>query len=152
LFLVDTKELLVSSLSVYRCHEEEREFVYLDCAPLPPVFEERWPEERIAEWISEFGYAYEPLAWIGDRYITQEEWDDGYYRDGSKSCPVPPNTEVRRRFISEYGLFIAPKESVFNSIEFRRNSHTMALLRRDISLEKFVEEALWTLPKRYFDL
>jgi hypothetical protein len=116
--LMNTEELEIERIAVYRSRAYYASFVYVEVNPDKPTgLYPHLDEATIQDIINEFGYANEEYAIFQGNMITRECYDDGaVVIDGV--VMDTSGAELRLRHLSKNNFLIAPKFSPINSKKF----------------------------------
>lgn len=139
--LLGREELIIDEAAVYRdCSRPYRSFVYVSTNADQPTGVQELTEDEIKRQLELRDYASEAVAFWNDRYITYEEYDDGYAEIDGKIAKVD-GADVRIRYLTPYNLFITSITSVFNSLEVDEAMETIckSLLSGNTKLKDVVK-------------
>ena len=147
--LLDTKELQIKRIAAVPSGEYYRAFVYIEATPMKPCGAYEWNEEKIQQWISDHGYAWEEYGlYKGKHVVTRAEYDDNAAVIRGKLVRLDGDVELRERYITPYNLVIAPHLSPINNPDF--DSTLRALMDRMLTNNAEIselEEKVRHLPK-----
>ncbi|MCJ7459858.1 MAG: nucleotide-binding protein [candidate division Zixibacteria bacterium] len=115
--LIDSKELEIDKIYIYRPGTYFYEFVYVLAKAEKPTGVYNLSETDIEKCIDEIGYAYEEYGLLNNNPITRSEYDDGSAEINGVIVDASA-AELRVRFLSPYNLIIAAQFSPLNSSEF----------------------------------
>lgn len=147
--LLDTKELQIKRIAAVPSSEYYRAFVYIEAAPMKPCGAYEWNEEKIQQWISGHGYAWEEYGLHkGKHVVSRSEFDDNAAVIRGKLVRLDGDVELRERYITPYNLVIAPHLSPINNTGFDSKLRALMdrLLTGDAEISELKEEVRH-LPK-----
>lgn len=139
--LIGHDELLIDTIAVHRSPTADyRSFVYLATCPDQPTGVYPTSASKIERDLALNGYSREDLGHWNGRYISREEYDDGYAEIDGQIVSLN-DAELRRRFLTPYNLFITSQTSVLNSPEGDQISGDFCrlLLQETTSLDDVVQ-------------
>ncbi|NGM83392.1 protein kinase [Paenibacillus sp. 7124] len=96
IWLFDSSECLIEEIWVKKDHSLDHQYILLQCAPMPPfgIYEDR-------------GQKSEEAAWFMEKYITRQEYDDGFAEINGKIEKINNKAEIRIRELERDFLFVA---------------------------------------------
>lgn len=145
--LINIDELNVKRLAVYRADNYKFDFIYIEVNGEKQIGINRITKENIIYDIDNFGYSSEEYAIFNKRVISRSNYDDGSTIVKDKIVNTSGAT-LRRRFLSNYNLFIIASDSIYNSAEFDKFSENY--LNLIIKGERTFEEMFEEMKKRKF--
>ena len=140
-FLINNDELNITKLVAHRSSAEDMEFVYIETSAVNPSGIYTFTNSKLAEMVTEFGFAWEELGYYKGRYISRAEYDDGYAKINGEIVYLGGEADLRRRFLTPYNMLIAPFDSRINnnSIDFKITELLNGVLTGVCTLEDIIE-------------
>jgi len=140
-FLIDSDELDIARLVAHRTlAAEDVEFVYVETRAVDPSGIYTLTDSDLSEEVAQYGFAREVLGYYKGRYISIEQYQDGYANINGEIVPLT-EAESRRRYLTPYNLLIAPQASRINNdlIDWRIRDLLNGILTGISALEDIVE-------------
>ncbi|MCM3269331.1 hypothetical protein [Paenibacillus elgii] len=96
IWLFDSSECLIEEIWVKKDHSLDHQYLLLQCAAMPKF-----------GIYADYGQKSEEAAWFMDRYITRQEYDDGFAEINGNVEKINGRAEIRIRELERDYLFIA---------------------------------------------
>ncbi|AWP28481.1 hypothetical protein [Paenibacillus sp. Cedars] len=109
IWIFDSSECRIEEIWVKKDSGLDHQYILLQCGPMPRfgIYED-------------FGQKTEEAAWFLDRYITRQEYDDGYAAIDGKVEKIDGRAEIRIREFERDFLFVATFANPIN-VDMNRN-------------------------------
>lgn len=119
--LINIDEIEIKRFAVFISDSYYKSFIYLEAQAEKQTGLYNLDEEAISNPTSSRGYSSEEFGLYKNKPITREEYDDGSAVINGKVVATT-NVELRKRFLSDYNMIIAAKQSPYNSRKFSRET------------------------------
>jgi hypothetical protein len=138
--LLGTDELEIDRIAVNISNHYYKSFIYIETKKDKHTGLREWSDEQVQNILNIFGYCSEEYALFGKTPISRLDYDDGATVIKGKVVNVE-GAKLRVRYLTPYNLFIAAKQSPYNSTEFDNDSENYFndILNGKKSAEDFFE-------------
>jgi len=138
--LLGYDELQIKRMAVYVDRSYYKSFIYLEALPEKQTGLYNYSPEDIKRHIDTFGYSSEEYGMLGRKAISREQFDDGGSVINGKIVDAS-NAKLRVRYLSNYNILIAAKQSPYNSLKFNRGSQILmdGILSNNLEPSAFFE-------------
>ncbi len=121
-YLMDETELNIARIAAVYHPSYFKQFVYVECNPMPPT----GVDPRAQEWIAQvqrgegnWNYHWEEYGIVDGRHlVTRGEWDDGAAKIEGKLQDIRGRGALRLRYLTRYNFVIAANGSPINNPDF----------------------------------